>query len=503
MCTVNHLDNYLKKFNCMQGLIEIGKLSKKLHSSGKSFANLPIVINGTKHKQTMSQWGLSFFAYRLIFFSNDGKKKQLTLPDIVKAHGIYTELNVPLDTLEDIVSFFLRTSQEQFLYQQFHMPTIWARYLEIYNYDHFFSDIFYKLTGLSVEEYFRLGLIFSFYISQMEEPKINLSELITANYPVKTNDILTDQKIDRFLNLTAGTYETIRNEAERINNVILPGYEQYEFNPLMKYPIVKGDNRFSYYGSFQLVVPNLLLLDDKIARGIYWDLRSHYEQKTDKSERNKFLKKFGEAFEDYAHQVLVRYFGKENIWKVKDLIKDNNKNRQADLVAIEGDNVFIVECKSALVPLIARRTFLTSTISSWVRRNLAHAVTQLDMTENELKRCGFIGSKYVYKFILLHEELYISNAPLVKETLFANHLNTRSDANDINIISIYELEHMEQAIKKFGFSDILEIKSDAVRNPNGNFLSACRVLDNQIPIQNQYLESKFQKIVSDWASKQT
>ena len=498
MYTVNYLDNYLRKFNCAQGLIEIGKLSKQLHQSRKSFDNFPIIVNGIKYQQTISQWGLSFFAYRLILLSNDGKSRRLTFSDIAQAHGIFGELNVPLDTIEDIISFLLRTSQEQFFSQQFHLPTTWARYLEIYQYEDFFSDAFYKLSQLTIEDYFKLGLIFSFYLSQMKEPTINIAQLTKAKYTLRTDDILISEKIERFLSLTAGTYEDIRYEARSRNNLILPYYEQFEFNPLMRYPIVRGDKRFSYY---ELIIPNPLLLDNKIAQGIYWELRSYYEKMNDKSKRNDFLKKFGEAFENYVHQLLLRYFGEENVSRAKDLIKVKNENRQADFIVTENDNIFIFECKSSLVPLIARQTFLATTISSWIRRNLVHAVTQLDTTENELIRSGFIGSKNVYKFILLHEELYIINTEFVKEQLLKNHLNARPTVNDIHIISINELEGMEQVIKNYGLSKIIEINSDTQRELAGNFISACRAIDNQVPIRNHYLESQFQKVVSDWAGK--
>lgn len=95
MYTINQLDAYLRKFKCMQSLMEIGKLSKQLHNSGKFFDNLPIVIDGLTHRQTVTQWGLGFLAYRLILVSNDGRRRLMDWPNLAKAHGIFGELEEP------------------------------------------------------------------------------------------------------------------------------------------------------------------------------------------------------------------------------------------------------------------------------------------------------------------------------------------------------------------------------------------------------------------------
>jgi len=196
----------------MQGLTEIGKLSNQLYSSGKFFDNLPIVVNGFTHRQTITQWGLSFLAYRLILVSNDGKRKLLDWPNLVEAHGIFGELDEPLSTDEEKISFLLRVSQEQFRYQEFSMPILWSIFIEIYEYDPFFSESFYSITGLTLDEYFKLGLVFSVLISKAEYPIINIKDLKNAEYPVKTDDILTEEKLDRFLQLTSGNYWAIRND---------------------------------------------------------------------------------------------------------------------------------------------------------------------------------------------------------------------------------------------------------------------------------------------------
>ena len=499
MLTINQLDEHLRKFNCMQGLREIGKLSNQLYSSGKFFDNLPIVINRFTYRQTISQWGLGFLAYRLIMVSNDGKRQLLDWPNLAKAHGIFGQLDEPITTDEEKVSFLLRMAQEQFWSQEFNMPIIWSRFIEIYKDNQFFSTNFYDITGLTLDEYFKLGLVFSVLISTSEYPTINLKDMKQGNYPVKTEDILTDEKLDRFLKLTSGTYVTIRNEARRVNNIILPKYEKHEFNPLVKYPLIIGDKKFPYYDSFQIAVPNIFLLLDRIARGVYWDMRSYFEIKGS----NAYLKKFGESFEEYCGKMLSRYFGDNNVIRVNAIIGNaHNDKRHSDWVVTEDGNIYIFECKSALIPIIARRTFLPPTMSSWVRRNIEHAITQLEITTNDLIDKGFVGNKNVYKFILLLEELYIADDPFIKQSIIGKHLSpSLTNYSDVHIISVYEMEKMEQAIKKLRFANILAKKRELDKTHSGNFLVACQSLDKEVALTNSYLESKFQDIISEWANQ--
>jgi len=264
----------------------------------------------------------------------------------------------------------------------------------------------------------------------------------------------------------------------------LPKYEKYEFNPLVKYPIIRGDSRFSYYNSFQIVIPNVLLLLDRIARGVYWDLRSYFAQ----NNSNDFLSKFGDSFEKYCGNMLSRYFGETNVLSVKDIIGDTHKNkRHSDWVVAEGDFIFVFECKSSLLPVIGRRTFLKSALSSWARRNLVHAITQLDFTTKDLIRIGFIGNKTVYKFILLLEDLYIADDPFIKQSIIGEYTNSsQTIKSDVHIVSVYEMEKMEKTIMNNSFADIIAKKDELDETHSGNFLVACKELDKDI--------------ISEWAS---
>ena len=245
-----------------------------------------------------------------------------------------------------------------------------------------------------------------------------------------------------------------------------------------------------------MVVPNIFLLLDRIARGVYWDLRSYFEKKGS----NAFLEKFGDSFEEYCGKLLSRYFGDNNVVRAKDLIGDAHKDkRHSDWVVTEDGNIYLFECKSALIPIIARRTFLPPTMTDWVRRNIEHAITQLETTAKDLTNKGIVGNKIIYKFVLLLEELYMADDPMIKQSIMANynHLNY----SDVHFISVNELERMEQTILKNSFADILAKKHELDNKNGGNFLAACRSLNNSVALTNSYLESKFRDIISEWANQ--
>jgi len=68
-------------------------------------------------------------------------------------------------------------------------------------------------------------------------------------------------------------------------------------------------------------------------------------------------------------------------------------------------------------------------------------------------------------------------------------------------MGVYELEKMEQAVKKHSFAVILAKKRELDKTHSGNFLVACQSLDKEVALTNSYLESKFQDIISEWANQ--
>ena len=114
MYSINELEEFLRQFNCMEGLLEIGKVSRNLFSENKFQDNLTIKVDNDERLITVSQWGLAHLAYRLILVSNDGKRKELGWSNLASALSIFNELHDPFLGDKDLTGFLFRSSQEQF-----------------------------------------------------------------------------------------------------------------------------------------------------------------------------------------------------------------------------------------------------------------------------------------------------------------------------------------------------------------------------------------------------
>src|SRR3989304_7111347 len=158
MYSINVLEEFLRQFNCMDGLLEIGKVSRKLFSDNKFQDNLPVIVNNNERLLTVTQWGLAHLAYRLILVSNDGKRKKLDWNKLTIAHSIFNDLNDPFQNDNDLIGFLFRSSQEQFWWQDINLPSLWSRYKCIFSYDNFFTTNFYEISKLSIEEYLLIGI---------------------------------------------------------------------------------------------------------------------------------------------------------------------------------------------------------------------------------------------------------------------------------------------------------------------------------------------------------
>jgi len=186
-----------------------------------------------------------------------------------------------------------------------------------------------------------LGIAVLGFVIGMNIPVFSVDNLKSSSIPSPFKELLDEEKINLFLKLTSGNYQIIRDESGKINKLTIPKYERYEFNPLFKYPIVRGDSRFLYYSSFQFVVPNAMLLLKKIAQGVYWDLRDNFA----KLNSQTFLNQFGEAFENYCGDILKIHFGEENVKRVKDIIGKElqDAKKHADWIACDDQNLYIFE----------------------------------------------------------------------------------------------------------------------------------------------------------------
>jgi len=333
----------------------------------------------------------------------------------------------------------------------------------------------------------------------LKQPFFSKQSLL--NHSVSTYQaILKKENLEKFLQLTSASYDKIRSTSRDVNKLILPNYEKYEFNPLFRYPIIESDPRFiNLYNQAPYIVPNVLLLIKKIAYGVYWDLREIFNLKNSRD----FLAFFGDIFNLYVGKILINFFG-EN--KIKQLPADLSI-KIADWIIITDDLVVIFECKSQLLPYMIRKTFNEHELKTWLDRNIIAGIEQLFSTEDYLLRNGLqeikVGRRKIYKILITYEQVYFIESPLFKNRIikYAEEKQIfekyRYISDKFYIMSIHELELMQNIIKKFTLREIFAEKelTDVRNNPveGNNFINIYNRLDSEIALSNDWLEDVYSK----------
>lgn len=494
MLNVQHLDAFLKKYNCFDTLIQLSETSKYLFQKNIAFTHRPIIINGMVYKQTVTQWGLSFIAYRAIMVSNDGKSNFFQERDLLRANHIFGDLFEPFVEDKDLIGFFGRMSQEQFWWQEHFSHSFGRAYFLFNELPHKcdnklrvnFNDIFNENFGLSIKDFLIIGL--TIITRVLDGQKLKKKDFCNYEDIPFLDGILVPSKVEKFLSMSSAPYAKIRALADQINKNVSSIYERYQFNPLFSFPIVERDNRFSLHREHDYIVPNIMLLCRKLTTGVYWEFRDLFRD-FPKRYSNDFLISFGELFEQYIGFLLRTYFGDTN---VEHIVQDGLQGKKCDWF-VSADNLkLLFECKSSLLPFGVRQTYNKETMQKWFEDNILDGICQLDNTEMYLKKEGRLESKDVYKFLVIFENIYT-----VEESFLKNHLKSLvadKFKKDIAfyILTLNDLESLATAIKNYGIAKIIssKIQLDAENNVSDgcNFQAASKRLGEK-EFLNNFLES--------------
>jgi len=121
-----------------------------------------------------------------------------------------------------------------------------------------------------------------------------------------------------------------------------------------------------------------------------------------------------------------------------------------------------------------------------------------------LLEIGECRGKDVYKFIILYEELYFSEELVFKDFTSSILQKSLGEAMDFYVLSVKELEALEQTIKIHGIEKIIEEKKriDLECPPGGghSFLAVCKSL-GVTEQSNQWLDETFEKYFQELVHK--
>jgi len=465
--TVNQLRTYLKKFTLYPALGEVGKLSVDLFREHESHRNVRI---GQLGQQTVTQWGLAFIAWCLIESSNDGRRHSFQISNLLEASRIYAELEDPLPRDGNYFSWFNRTAQEQFWWQESLVQPFARQYLLLINplrkpqssVRSRIDEAFLNEFGLSMSDFLLITAYIAFYCSKLSV-YFSLDTLLTRQKIPKLKEVITSEKLTKFLRKIAETYEGIRSFKQKADRLIIPGYQRHELNPLSKYPVVRADPRFPYKRTLgEFVVPNIMLLMGKMTYGLYWELRDLYKSKNS----TQFLTDFGTIFEEYVRFLLEKFLGSSKVIKLQ---KEDANEKICDFAVVQ-DVVVLFECKASLIPFRARQTFIEEMLQPWLQEVVVYGAKQLFSTEhllrnNKLRQVPCTPDARLFKVILTYETLYITEEPpwkdLIQRTfrstgVFKEYPNIN---REIYLMDVQQLEQCEEVLKWSSFGDIFNEKT--------------------------------------------
>ena len=306
---------------------------------------------------------------------------------------------------------------------------------------------FFDWLGLSIDDYYWLSwCIFS--------PVYSTKPAFTSGYFLSHNidafkEVLSPEKLNKYLHLVSANVETMRTESEAINRRIIPALKKWQFNILSRYPVFKFPDNVKQQVGAEYVVVNSKLMLNKIVDGPYWALRDLFLAKGAEGDR-RFLSFWGEVFEKYVGELLQRMYSKVfclNEFDPPVGIKN------ADWLVVTDTEVYLFECKSPLLPLTVKGALDEEKVNAWCAANIIKSEGQLSATEDRIKSgeltlpdCDLKG-KRIIKVLVTLQSLFFE----VKKWLqYSSSLISGSKWQDFYILSVVDLK-LDELRKKARF----------------------------------------------------
>lgn len=215
-------------------------------------------------------------------------------------------------------------------------------------------------TGLSIEEFMKIGVAFyfgsflyaSFTRGFMEGPMAG-----------KLKPFITREKIDAFLKIAAADFPTFRQLCLQEEEEA-PGAGKWVFNPLISRPVVILPD-----GRFCVPIPRLLI--HRITKGIYYDLLDAFYN----SDHNPFPDWFGHAFEEYGGIILRRALDQSTVFP--EPAYGSPVRHGPDWTILGQTTGLAMEFRSSRLPKKVRTTTDRDEVMIRIRQGLAQTASRL------------------------------------------------------------------------------------------------------------------------------
>ena len=454
--TVSDLYNYVRKFCLHDALAHIGSTGYKIfHEVQSSRESLYSFVN---------EWQLAFIAKSLILNSNDHKKETFNRDALIKALNICNNIfdeklkiatadgAIPDDNL--IHNFFIRTSFQQFPFQVGTRKKI-PRTLFL------FEDIPNGIKNPSIDIQKEIKEIYGLNIKEILTIGSSIFIMSASGYfnpdsilNVQSNNLkryITTENVSKLLSKFSMDYYSLREEFEKYVGPI--GLEQYEFNPLKVYPIVKTQIA-------GLVIPVPIFLINRITDGLFYDLSEKFKNKNS----NLFHIFFGkEIFERYVGILLKEKYDNSELFSEWTYGSKKKISNTVDWIIIREDKAILIECKTSGITQEAKSFAEFDTIQHDLGLRIIKSLKQIDKLVKDVENRvigleRLFNIKKFYYAVITFDRIFLSGSSLFKNLISKELEKEKIKIKNYQILSIDELEDLIPVLQNFNFEDLLDIK---------------------------------------------
>lgn len=342
-------------------------------------------------------WDIHSIAYYSVVHSNDFRttSKEPSVEEIINLYRRYDNENSVANQLagadlDGVFRIIMGMTSEQFMFQQLNLV------FEKFNRDYYIllaaehfkhrseldvNCIVKETFGYSAADYIAM-LMMVFWLCNQSPVPLKAMDIVKLE---TESPLLSRDNLERFIQYYSCTYEDLRNT-------------KFGKQLLYSKPFIKTQRTESY------ITSNMFLVAFLIANGLYWLVRDYYN----KRKSQHFVNTFGLLFEEYIVDLTGRYCQEGECRQLP-----QGKRKGADFLLDIGDIQFLIESKSALLPLsVKQQVPNTDQANTFFARTISEAYEQLVSSYNQIRDAS---SKTTIKVILLYDDF--SNTGIIEKAI--------------------------------------------------------------------------------------
>ena len=225
----------------------------------------------------------------------------------------------------------------------------------------------------------------------------------------------------------------------------------------------------------EYIVPSVFTMFANFSDKLSWLLKDEFKSKS--SGRNTFVNKFGNIFENYIYEILIKQYGKGNVEKIPRV----EGEKSADFIIKGNEYLFLIEVKSGVARASAKLENLDiKSLEFYIDNNVVDAMKQLDASANKLK-----DSRNMVCIILNYDLIYVEDA-----LLFDISSKYRPQHYSLSNLLLFGIDYFENFIYKYNTLNKLE---QLFANLRGKELNVHELTENCEMAQDYFFENIFQK----------